>query len=360
MKKLQHSAINLGIEELNLGVSNAEVKDKNLDDMKDHRDKDHSDINHCDKDYSDIDYSDIDHTDINHSDIDYSDVNRDIDHSDKNHNDNDHILYLTERGIIKRVKDGWFHPEDKVTTEQFVAMIIRSSKGDIEPTRDDWSSGYIDYAMNKRIIEDYDITNRSNLIERRSVARIVHEALLTEFSERDENEWSAAKNLLDLYSCHTCVMHIAQVYVKGIMFEREHKVFDLKGNLTLSEAIDIVVRMLVREKRIPRTKVREVKSIMIQPNEAWEMMLSDRKAIMIDVRTSEDYKQGHIDGSICIPLHDLTNNPYSVSMRKDTAIILYCQMGYKSSLAAQVLIDAGYSNIYTIPGIAQFGYNLTS
>ncbi|QYR24160.1 rhodanese-like domain-containing protein [Paenibacillus sp. sptzw28] len=75
---------------------------------------------------------------------------------------------------------------------------------------------------------------------------------------------------------------------------------------------------------------------------------------MVDVRTHEDYKIGHIQESICIPLQDISNNPFSVCDRKDTPLILYCQKGYKSSLAAQALIDAGYSRIYTIPGIEQY------
>jgi rhodanese-related sulfurtransferase len=310
MKKILNTTIDLGDDELNLGVINTDAEDKHFSDKRDH----------CPKD--------------------------------------DNILYLIERGIITRMKDS-LHPEEKVTTDQFVTMIIRSSKGDIEPTRYDWTSGYIDYALYQGIIEDYDMTNICNPIERRSAARIVHEALLKEFLEIDEEKWSASEKLIDLYSCHTCVMHIAQVYVKGIMLGRENNVFDVKGNITLSEAAAIVVRMLVRGKRIPQSEDKAYKSIMIHPDEAREMMLTNRRSILIDVRTNDEYKQGHIDGSICIPLHDISNNPFSICARKDTPIILYCQKGYKSSLAAQVLIDAGFSKIYTIPGVEQYRYNLT-
>ncbi len=266
---------------------------------------------------------------------------------------------LFQKGIIKGMNDGLFHPEDNVTTEQFVAMVIRNSKGSIEPTRDGWSSGYMDYALNKGIIEDYDITNMCKPIERRSAARIVHEALLTEYGERDEYEWSAAECLRDLYFCHTCVMHIAQVYIKGIMPGRANNVFDAMGGITRAEAAAIVVRMLNREQRIPQTECRKYQSIKLSPDKAWELMLNNNTAMLVDVRPSEDYKAGHIQGSICIPLHDISNNPFSVCDRKDTPIILYCQKGYMSSAAAQVLIDAGYSRICTIPGIEQYQYDLS-
>jgi rhodanese-related sulfurtransferase len=267
---------------------------------------------------------------------------------------------LTEGGIIPGINDGLFHAEDTVTTEQFVTLIIRNSKGNITPISDDWSSGYIDYALRRGIIEDYDMTNISNPIERRSAARIVHNVLLIELGEKDEAQWSAAENLRDLYSCRTCVMHIAQMYVKGIMLGGENNLFDPKGSLTAEEAAAIVVRMLHREQRIPQTEGREFKSKNLSPEEARELILKDTTAMLVDVRTNEEYEIGHIEESVCIPLKDITNNPFSICVKKNTPIILYCQMGYKSSVAAQALIEAGYSRIYTIPGIGQYQYNLTA
>lgn len=248
---------------------------------------------------------------------------------------------------------------DIVTVEDFTAMVIRSIKGDIGPTRDGWSSGYMDHALHKGIIEDYDITNMGKPIERRSAARIVHEALLRELGERDEHEWSAAECLEDLYLCHTCVIHIAQVYVKGIMPGRADNLFDSLGSVSRTEAAEIVERMLNKDQRVHRTGARQYQCEKLSPDEARKLMRDNSAAMLIDVRSSEEYTAGHIDDSICIPLHDILNNPFSVCSRKDTPIILYCQKGYKSSMAARSLIDAGYRKIYTIPGIEQYQYILT-
>ena len=267
--------------------------------------------------------------------------------------------------------------ENMITTEQFVDMVIRAVKchtalgnnglnnseleniksGKMESEQDD-NTILMNYALHKGIIEDYDLTNKGNPIERRRAARIIHEILKTELSENDENDWSAAEKLLDLYSCRTCVMHIAQVYVKGIMPGHKDNLFDVNGNLTWAEAKAIVERMLHKEQRTPQQGAKKVQCIILEPHKAMELMLGNKKALLIDVRTQEEYKQGHIAGSICIPLHDLALNPYMVSARKDIPIILYCQKGYKSKIAAQTLIDAGYTNIYTIPGIEQYDYIL--
>ena len=75
-------------------------------------------------------------------------------------------------------------------------------------------------------IEDYDLVNRIKWIERRQVARIVHDTLRIEMNEKDEGDWTAAKEMSDLYSCRTCVQHISQVYIKGIVDPEKPNVFN--------------------------------------------------------------------------------------------------------------------------------------
>lgn len=245
-----------------------------------------------------------------------------------------------------------------VTTGQFVTMVIKALDGSIMHKVEDCYSGYMDYALHKGIIEGYDIGNKDYPIERRAAARITHKALLIEVGERDEDEWSAANTLQDLYTCRTCVIHIAQMYVKGIMLSRNNNIFDVKGRVSYSEALSIVERMIAREKRIPQTEDRIIPYRKLTPDEAWELASKDNKAMIIDVRSNEEYMTGHIEGSICIPLKDMSNNPFSVCENRDIPIILYCIKGYKSAMAAQILLDAGYSKVYTIPGIEEYKYNL--
>ncbi len=249
-------------------------------------------------------------------------------------------------------------PKDIVTTGQFITMIMEAIRGIIRPRGDNCISGHMDYALQKGIIEDYDIGNWDFPIERRAAARITHEALLMELGEMDEGDWSAANSLQDLYICRTCVIHLAQMYVKGIMLGRDNSMFDVKGRISYFEARSIVERMLDREKRTPQAGGRIYTFKKLSPDEAWELTTKDSRAMVIDVRTYEEYRSGHIEGSVCIPLNDISNNPFSISENKKTPIILYCLMGYKSTVAAQILIDAGYSRIYTIPGIEQYKYNL--
>lgn len=249
-------------------------------------------------------------------------------------------------------------PEETITTEEFVSLIMRSCR-DEEGTEHD-ESFYMDYALRKGIIEDYDLLNKNKPLERRRAARIIHEALISELAEKDEQDWSAAEHLLDLYSCRTCVMHIAQVYVKGIMSAREDRLFGPELNLSRAEAADAIIKMLNKKKRIPKSGVRTSRIKTLSPDEARKLLDSDNRAMLVDVRSHDEYRNGHIAGSRSVPLNDITINPYMLTDRRDTPIILYCRKSYKSAIAARTLINAGYSAVYTIPGIDEHDYELVS
>lgn len=74
--------------------------------------------------------------------------------------------------------------------------------------------------------------------------------------------------------------------------------------------------------------------------------LMENNAIVIDVRTGEEYASGYIDGAINIPVENIS----SIDYPKDTTIILYCASGMRSSNAAQTLVDLGYTNVYNLDG----------
>ena len=70
-------------------------------------------------------------------------------------------------------------------------------------------------------------------------------------------------------------------------------------------------------------------------------------AILIDVRSMQEYDEGHLNGAICIPLYDI-NKITNLVKNRDTIIILYCQYGIRSKKAAKVLKNLCYTNVYSI------------
>ena len=77
----------------------------------------------------------------------------------------------------------------------------------------------------------------------------------------------------------------------------------------------------------------------------------NKEVILIDVRSPQEYKEGHLGLSINIPLYDLERDIDNILNKDKTkTIILYCQSGNRSNKALQILKDRNYKNLYQIEG----------
>jgi phage shock protein E len=68
------------------------------------------------------------------------------------------------------------------------------------------------------------------------------------------------------------------------------------------------------------------------------------KAIILDVRTKDEYNGGHIKGSVNIPLQSLSAQ--LSKLKKDKAIITCCASGGRSSAAKSMLKSNGFENVH--------------
>ena len=76
----------------------------------------------------------------------------------------------------------------------------------------------------------------------------------------------------------------------------------------------------------------------------------EKDATLVDVRSRQEYDEGHKDGAICIPHYEIRNKAETILKQKDKAIILYCQTGARSKKAYETLKKMGYTNVYHIKG----------
>ena len=76
-------------------------------------------------------------------------------------------------------------------------------------------------------------------------------------------------------------------------------------------------------------------------------------AVLLDVRTPQEYGEGHIPESINVPLQTL-DKVRSVVENKDAELFVYCYSGARSKQAAVVLGQMGYTNVQNIGGIAAY------
>lgn len=74
--------------------------------------------------------------------------------------------------------------------------------------------------------------------------------------------------------------------------------------------------------------------------------------VLIDVRTPEEHEAGHLIGSINIPLSEFQQNldAWTPLFPADVPLILYCKGGFRSAIAAQILLDVGFENVIDLLG----------
>lgn len=92
------------------------------------------------------------------------------------------------------------------------------------------------------------------------------------------------------------------------------------------------------------------------PAEAKSILESDKDVTLLDVRTLEEYKEKHIEGSLLIPLNILEQQIQKEIPNKNQKIIIYCRSGNRSKTAANILLEMGYKNVYDLGGINSWPY----
>ena len=76
-------------------------------------------------------------------------------------------------------------------------------------------------------------------------------------------------------------------------------------------------------------------------------------AVLLDVRTPQEYREGHLPGSKNVPLQGIDKAADMVENR-DTVLYVYCYSGARSRQAVSRLQHMGYSNVNNIGGIADY------
>jgi len=71
-------------------------------------------------------------------------------------------------------------------------------------------------------------------------------------------------------------------------------------------------------------------------------------AVLLDVRTKEEFSARSIEGSINIPIEELRNHLDEIP--NDKAIYVYCEVGYRSYLALRILLQSGFKEVYELTG----------
>lgn len=98
-----------------------------------------------------------------------------------------------------------------------------------------------------------------------------------------------------------------------------------------------------------------VESIMVDEVYKISENIDDYKDyVIVDVRSVEEFRSGHIKNSVNVPLPNINE----IDIPKDKNIIVYCRSGNRSLTAAGELQKLGYKKIYNMGGIVDWNYEL--
>ena len=77
-------------------------------------------------------------------------------------------------------------------------------------------------------------------------------------------------------------------------------------------------------------------------------IIKDKKYVVIDVRTKDEYNEKHVKGAINIPYDEISS---SIELKKEEIILVYCRSGARSNIAYNTLKKLGYKVVYDLGSI---------
>ena len=76
-------------------------------------------------------------------------------------------------------------------------------------------------------------------------------------------------------------------------------------------------------------------------------------ALVIDVRSPEEFRSGHVPTAVNIPLGELHNELPRRVQKKDQTLLVHCLSGGRSAIAKQQLKSIGYQNVFNLGSLAR-------
>lgn len=128
-----------------------------------------------------------------------------------------------------------------------------------------------------------------------------------------------------------------------------------KGLLVLMMLVGVLCACGGEE--LPQEETVAVTFRQISQEEARTIMATNQEAVILDVRTQEEYDSGHIVDAVLLPVDEITEETArEVIPTKDTQVLVYCRSGNRSVTASKELVLLGYTEVYEFGGINTWPY----
>lgn len=109
-----------------------------------------------------------------------------------------------------------------------------------------------------------------------------------------------------------------------------------------------MIKKIIRKLKTGLT--RGINSVDIDYNMLQDMIKNNSNTILLDVRSIQEFNEGHLLGALNLPLGELKNKVSLLIPNHGQTIIVYCQRGGRSKKASTILNKMGYTNVYQLKG----------
>lgn len=72
--------------------------------------------------------------------------------------------------------------------------------------------------------------------------------------------------------------------------------------------------------------------------------------VILDVRSEEEYNQGHVAGAINVSHNTVADNLAQLAQYKDSTVVVYCRSGRRAGFAEDILVKDGFKNLLHLTG----------
>lgn len=83
-------------------------------------------------------------------------------------------------------------------------------------------------------------------------------------------------------------------------------------------------------------------------------LVEQENALLLDVRTPEEFAGGHPDGAVNIPHDQVASRLAELGDDKDRPVVIYCMMGGRAGKAKDVLVANGFSKVTNVGGLSDY------
>lgn len=101
---------------------------------------------------------------------------------------------------------------------------------------------------------------------------------------------------------------------------------------------------------VPELRTNDAGAVLVTQEEMLRMIDAGTAPVILDVRTAEEFAEGHVPGAINISHDELADRLAEIEASREAGLIVYCRSGRRAGIAEELLLGQGYANLQHLEG----------